>query len=250
MKKGDVLNRTGERGINSKGFEMVIVDYRKSNDIDVLFTESNVKVKTRYDHFKNGLVKMPSPTAKQIKLDRKKNFIDNLNHGINNGFIKIIPGRRYYADINGVIYNNKGETVKPFQVGNYLCVDLPNENCKHGRMLVHRAVCSAFIPNPENKPQVNHKDGNKFNYRLDNLEWVTRSENQKHRFEVLGHSLKGEKNNLSKLKDSDIIRIVELYNSGESKKDICIKFGVCLATVCGILNGKTWTHVTSKILKS
>lgn len=249
MKKGEISNRSGEKALNSKGLEMLVVEYRKSNDIDVLFTEYNVVVKTRYDHFKNGNVALPCITAKQIRLDKKKSLIDNLHKGIFNGFIKQIPGKRYYADKNGNIYNNNGGLVKPFEVAGYMCVDLPNEGCAHGRMLVHRAVCSAFIPNIENKPQVNHKDGNKHNNKLDNLEWATRSENQKHRFTVLGHSFKGEKNNSSKLKDSDIINIVELYKSGESQKDICKKFDVGLSSICNILNGKTWTHVTYKILK-
>lgn len=57
----------------------------------------------------------------------------------------------------------------------YASVRLPDQN-----HLIHRLVAEAFIPNPENKPQVNHKDGNKRNNCVDNLEWVTARENALH----------------------------------------------------------------------
>jgi hypothetical protein len=49
---------------------------------------------------------------------------------------------------------------------------------------LHRVVAKCFIPNPNNKPQINHLDGNKLNNNIQNLEWVTNSENQKHAYSI------------------------------------------------------------------
>lgn len=76
----------------------------------------------------------------------------------------------------------------------YYVVDLYKNN-KRKTCLVHRLVAEAFIPNPESKPQVNHKDGIKINNNLSNLEWVTRSENIKHAFDVLGWKNNFQNNN-------------------------------------------------------
>ena len=76
---------------------------------------------------------------------------------------------------------NKIKILSP-QINNcgYLRIILKNKHYS-----IHRLVALAFLPNPENKPQVNHIDGNKTNNYVTNLEWVTASENQKHNYKNL-----------------------------------------------------------------
>lgn len=85
---------------------------------------------------------------------------------------------------NGAVFRLEGEAECVPTITNtagYASVRLPDKN-----HLVHRLVAEAFIPNPENKPQVNHKDGNKRNNNVNNLEWVTQAENIAH---ALSHGL-------------------------------------------------------------
>jgi hypothetical protein len=76
----------------------------------------------------------------------------------------------------------------------YAQVGLSKQGVSHSTH-VHRLVASAFIPNPDNKPQVNHKDGDGLNNTVANLEWATQSENTLHAFHVLGRKtwLEGKK---------------------------------------------------------
>lgn len=86
-----------------------------------------------------------------------------------------------------------GEEIVPFitNVG-YPAVNLSKDSEKKQKH-IHRLLAIHFIPNPDNKPHINHKNGIKTDYRLENLEWCTRSENQQHRYKTLGHtgSMKG-----------------------------------------------------------
>lgn len=86
---------------------------------------------------------------------------------------------------NGEIYNvSSRKYLKPFKhTGGYCQVDF-FINRKKERKYVHRIVAEHFIPNPEKKKHVNHKNGDKKDNRVSNLEWVTPSENEKHAWET------------------------------------------------------------------
>ena len=86
-----------------------------------------------------------------------------------------------------------------------LCIEGINVNLK-----IHRLVATHFVDNPEDKPEVNHKDGNKQNNCADNLEWVTHQHNCLHRFTILKQTpVTGVKHGQSVLSEADV---VEIYN--------------------------------------
>lgn len=90
--------------------------------------------------------------------------------------------KNYYVTEEGFVYSLKSKKYLKNVLNThrgYYKVSLMLSEGKRD-IEVHRLVALAFIPNPENKPQVNHKDGNKLNNHVSNLEWVTDSENKSH----------------------------------------------------------------------
>ena len=80
--------------------------------------------------------------------------------------------RKFWSEERGHEYSIKGKVLKPYDVNDYRVIML-SKNGKNTNMRVHRLVAEAFIPNPNNLEYVNHKDENKSNNRLENLEWCT-----------------------------------------------------------------------------
>ena len=124
---------------------------------------------------------------------------------------------------------------------------------------VHRLVAETFIPNPHNLPEVNHKDGNKWNNCVDNLEWVSKSDNAKHAFDlglrnVSGYTRYKVSQSAHRFSADEIEEIEQMYSNGMTKQEIADKIGCCSSVICNILNGKTYREIemtpydTAKVL--
>ena len=105
----------------------------------------------------------------------------------------------YSVNKNGSVFSHVNNNyVKENQSdGRYKRVGLAKNGIVK-KYFVHRLVALSFIPNPLNKPTVNHIDGNKFNNHVDNLEWATMRENIRHKYDVLGYKNKRKNDILQK----------------------------------------------------
>lgn len=122
---------------------------------------------------------------------------------------------------------------------NYYSVQL----CKNGikkPFQTHRLVALHFILNTDNKPCVNHLNGNKQDNRVDNLEWCTYSENQNHAINTGLFKDKYENNPMAKLSNIQVLEIKQMLKVGCKQRDIAKKFNVHFGTISDIKNNKTW----------
>ena len=134
-----------------------------------------------------------------------------------------------------------GRTFKPQKCKKgYLRVTL-SKNKKRKHFAVHRLVALNFIPNPENKPQVNHINGIKTDNRVENLEWCTNSENQIHAIKIgLVKIKKGGESRRAKLTNKQVLEIRNLYKKGFTNKELSLKYNVSSSVMSGILTNKTY----------
>lgn len=155
--------------------------------------------------------------------------------------MKYIEHGEYLVYRDGRIFSKaRGRFLKPTLgkgKSKYLVVKIPN------RIKVHRLVAMLFIPNPENKPEVNHKDGNKMNNHVSNLEWSTKQENMKHSYLNKLHNNSGENSGRSKLTAIDVSIIRDCIADNFKNVSIAKYFKVDPSTICDIKSGKSWSSL-------
>lgn len=145
---------------------------------------------------------------------------------------------KYEITKNGDVRNSKTGKVLPGSITNsgYRTVHIDHYDNPE---FIHRLVAETFIPNddPIHKTDVNHKDGNKLNNSVDNLEWISRSDNVKHAYANGLNKPSGGGHNKRK------IRVVETGQTYDSQEDCARAIGGSIGGVSMIVNGKRKTNV-------
>lgn len=155
---------------------------------------------------------------------------------------KPVPGYEglYEVSNQGQVKGPKGFIKPKIQYNGYARTELWKKGLRY-RPSIHRLVAEVFIPNPENKPQVNHLDGNKLNNNVSNLEWCTVQENLLH--SVILHQRFGEKASNSKLKEEEVVAILVMLDKGVPGKWLADLFGITNAQISNLKKGKQWRRL-------
>lgn len=160
-------------------------------------------------------------------------------------FYKISSLGRIISKRTNIVCKTQTNTKRDY----YEYISLRNEKGVSKSFRLSVLVAKHFIPNPDNKPQVNHIDCNKKNNQIKNLEWVTPKENMQH---AILHNLInrpdliGESNPNSKLKEKDVIFILGFPKKRKYIKELCSMFNVKKSCIERIIYGKSWKHIERK----
>lgn len=143
----------------------------------------------------------------------------------------------------GVILGRRGKPLTPTDNGKGYLIVKCFIGGKWTSKAVHRFVAEAWIENPNNLPEVNHKDCNRQNNSIDNLEWCTHSYNIEYSYDTKGRSATGENNARCKITEADARTICALLQDGLSSAEIRDK-GFDYSVVRNIKRRSNWTHIS------
>ena len=151
----------------------------------------------------------------------------------------------YYICKNGNVYSDKSGKLKKRKIiysGEYPFVQLRN-NSRYHTKYIHRLLAEAYISNPGDMAYVNHKNGDKHDFSISNLEWVSPSENSLHAYKNGLSSKKGVKHHLVKLSLNNVIEIKKRIKNGESCIKIAEDYPVGYQAIYKIKHRERWAHV-------
>jgi hypothetical protein len=161
-----------------------------------------------------------------------------------NVFYELIANKKYEITKCGIIRNKATGAIKSQYISStgYYMISISTNN-KSKPYRVHRLLAENFITKVAGKNCINHKDGNKLNNSLDNLEWCNHLENMKHAFNSNLANNTGINNGMAKINDDIAKQIKIMLKEKVSQQKIADKFNISRSLVLGINVGRLWKHV-------
>lgn len=148
----------------------------------------------------------------------------------------------FYINEQGEVFELKKCTMRIANNG-YWMIHMKNKYGKRVYKTLHRMLAKAFIPNPENKNEIAHNDGNRANVCLTNLRWATRKENHADKIQH-GTAMIGEKNHRTKLTAEQVLEIRKYYEEKKyTGRQLARMYSTHFGNISSIVTRKNWKHI-------
>ena len=233
------------------------IDIRNKYNIKVTKKGREVVVDNMEMYFKDNLGKsykeiqedtgLAKPKIVQLKKELgylKYNYLTDFKFLIRIELEK--PLDNYYLTSSGDVVRKKDNLIIKPKISNYgyYIYRLTGSDNKIHEPKKHRLLAKYFIPNNFDKDCVNHRDGDKLNNSILNLEWSTLSENTYHYHKILGSKDHGEKSNWAKITENQALIIIDKLKEGQSQASIVRELDFATRSIVqSIKLGKSWKHL-------